>query len=437
MVPLPRRRVLEGIGSLTLATLAGCTSDGPEGGPTSTPTPDSTETPAVTPTPTPPEEESLVETDPTELDASPLRPDWENHLPGQYELSTPGLGPANMYIGSRRELFAIDRDDGEIDWVTDLRAMTRAITPVVTDDAVYATARNLMSNYIQESGVDELWEDEHSYATPTEGATVCALDPTTGEEHWFRRDLPISGSPALDGGLLYVGLADLDGSTGVAAIAPDDGAVEWELELDTAQLFSNPAFGDDGVYFTTAPSTGGNSWVVAVSRSGSFRWTHELEGEVINGLAVADGVAFVGTDEGVMYAIDERDHVVWERPISERPDNAITTTPVVHDGTVYVSATDRLHALDAETGEERWRGAYTDDAHSGLSIADGMVHVGGIEISSFTLDGSEATWRIDLPGSAGSFGAPLYDEEEDAIYTGACVKVEDFDWYDHTVYRLA
>ena len=438
-----RRQLLTGIGVFATTLVAGCTADREVQTPEPTPTPtDSPTPPAATPytpttpaTGTPTDDEDVVKTEPTDLDASPLQPAWEQILPGQYELSTPGLGEQHVFIGSRREIFAVNRDTGVIDWATDLGAMTRAITPEVTDGAVYAAARNLMGNQIQEDNIDGVWVDEHDYDEPTGGSTLSALEPTSGAVLW-ENSLPISGSPVLDNDQLFIGLATLDGRTGVASVHPADGSVNWKVEVDTPEVFSNPSFSDDCILFTTGPDEAGDSWVVSVSQAGELRWTRRLEGEVWNELTVADGVAYAGTDEGVLYAIESDNTVNWSRVVSDAPRNAIHTTPAVHNGVVYVSATNRLFALDVEDGEELWRGGYTDDARSGISISGGMVHVGGLEISSFDLDGNEAKWRIDLPGSAGSFGAPLYDEHDEAIYTGACVKIDNFDWYEHTLYRL-
>lgn len=46
------------------------------------------------------------------------------------------------------------------------------------------------------------------------------------------------------------------------------------------------------------------------------------------------------------------------------------------DGVVYVASFDRaLYALEAATGEERWRLAIDGSVDSGPSIADGVLYV--------------------------------------------------------------
>lgn len=431
---MQRRPLLHSMAT-AIATLAvaGCLSDDEAPSPTtSTRTPTSTPTPAPYPSPardpTPTPHSGDLVTEPTPLDEAPLTPRWEVTLPGQYELSTPGIDGTRVYIGTRRELFAIDRSSGAIHWDVDLGAMTRAFSAAVTDTIIVAAARNVMDHGLLREGVDDLWEDPHPYDTPTDGGHLHAIKPASGNRVWSI-EAPVSGSPVVEDGRIFVPyVIDDSMETGVTAFSLASGEELWSVELDVPPIFSNPVL-DDRIYVASSGDTDGDSHLAAITRDGDVVDTGALTGTVWNDFTVHDNHLYVGTDAGYLYAIADEGYLTWRKDLG----NACYTTPAIGDGTIYASATDRLLALDM-SGEILWRGRYTHDARSGISVSEGLVHVGGLEISAFAEDGSAAPWRIDLPGSAGSFGAPIY--EDGVLYTGACIKREIDDWYDHVMYAL-
>jgi outer membrane protein assembly factor BamB len=82
-------------------------------------------------------------------------------------------------------------------------------------------------------------------------------------------------------------------------------------------------------------------------------WRAPTGGDVVSSPAIADGVVYVGSDEGSLYAFDlatgaRRWRVNLESPVS--------ASPAVGGGLVYVAARDgRVWAFDAGTGTRRWR----------------------------------------------------------------------------------
>ena len=126
------------------------------------------------------------------------------------------------------------------------------------------------------------------------------------------------------------------------------------------------------------------------------------------GVTVGDGMAYLGVNGGTIYAVDlAKGKVAWTAELG-RP---VATQPAFTDGTVVVglqASREEPHptvvALDAATGEERWRADDESQAAivSTASIADGTVYVaftGGQEssIDAFALDTGGRRWRTRFP----------------------------------------
>ena len=126
------------------------------------------------------------------------------------------------------------------------------------------------------------------------------------------------------------------------------------------------------------------------------------------GVTVGDGMAYLGVNGGTIYAVDlAKGKVAWTAELG-RP---VATQPAFTDGTVVVglqASRQEPHptvvALDASTGEERWRADDESQAAivSTASIAGGTVYVaftGGQEssIDAFDLDTGGRRWRTRFP----------------------------------------
>ena len=90
-----------------------------------------------------------------------------------------------------------------------------------------------------------------------------------------------------------------------------------------------------------------------VVHDGALIWTFTTGGWVLTAPVVADGVVYVGSDDGSLYALSAgTGEPLW----SFATDDVVRSAPTVVDGTVYFGSNDNhLYALDAATGEELWR----------------------------------------------------------------------------------
>lgn len=182
-----------------------------------------------------------------------------------------------------------------------------------------------------------------------------------------------------------------------------------------------------------------------------IRWRFQTGGPVRSSPTVADGIVYVGSTDGRLYALDATTGVrIWEidvgSPVSSSPavaeglvlfasgDGVIRgvearegalrwrfdtgellpwewgregwdvylSSPVVRDESVVFGAGDgSVYALDLQTGEERWRFATTMRIRSSPAIADEAVFVGGGDgvVYRLALDDGEVQWSYETEGA--------------------------------------
>ena len=78
-----------------------------------------------------------------------------------------------------------------------------------------------------------------------------------------------------------------------------------------------------------------------------------------------DGVAYVGSADGILYALDA---ATGEERWRFATDVVFTSSPAVSQETVVAASGQSLYALDAGTGMERWRFEMSDVLASSPAI---------------------------------------------------------------------
>ena len=149
-------------------------------------------------------------------------------------------------------------------------------------------------------------------------------------------------------------------------------------------------------------------------------WTYETVGRFGSGIGelspvAAAGTVYLHTSSGRIAALDaatgdER----WRR---DEPSSfgAGHSTPTLEDGTLFVGIEDALHALDPTTGETKWTAGTAETVTSSPVVADGTVFVQGGGVAAFDAATGEERWHVDIPTATRSSTAVA----DGTVYVGS------------------
>jgi outer membrane protein assembly factor BamB len=189
---------------------------------------------------------------------------------------------------------------------------------------------------------------------------LTALDPNTGAAIW---EAPMTGNrmsdgtPAVDGGRVYVGeqLTDrvvaYDAATGqrlwVSATNPDGGSQDAAPTAAAGRVFIGYS----------------NAVIARDAASGAELWVHRSSGpgwgdSTAAAPAVAGGTLYMGFPDGRVTAMDVASGaVLWSVRLPGRPyHGGVPSSPAVSGNTLYVGSNNgHLYGLDRSTGAERFR----------------------------------------------------------------------------------
>lgn len=242
-----------------------------------------------------------------------------------------------------------------------------------------------------------------------------AIDRHTGKLRWrFDAGDAVTASPAVAGGLVLA--ATHHGR--MFAVSERTGRLAWSRQSGAAlPLNTYPAGGWD--IWASSPCVAGQTVVIGGQdgmvyaldlASGRLKWTARTGGRVRGTPAIADGMVVVGSWDGRVYALDlatGRERWV-HRTVGDTLDSqkfgfdrrAIQSSPAVVDGGVYIGSRDGgLYALDAATGERRWRFSHRGSWVVGSpAVQRGLVYVGSSDghfIQAVDAATGTETWRYE------------------------------------------
>ncbi|MEU7035615.1 PQQ-binding-like beta-propeller repeat protein [Streptomyces sp. NPDC046237] len=352
-------------------------------------------------------------------------------------------------------------------------------TPVVAGDLLYVTsfevhALDVASGRRQFKTRDVAWSMAVAQGRihASDGPTLYALDATDGSERWRLQTDAWVYSLKVDRGTVVTGTR----GGGVQGWEASNGAKLWEItgaQTDFETPEAGPAVHGDTVYVwrdarlqaldartgaerwsypvgdaascgnvpvRVAPAEDGCVYVSAGTRvlsidiaGGHVRWHFEAPAVFLSPAAFAPGPAVTGGGVyladylGTVYALDattgqDRWRIATESRQSIEP-------VLVVDGNVHVGSGSALYTLDAVTGTPKWRFAAGGELTGTPVVADGRVHFGSADHVLYTLDatGGQLRWKLatggEITGSPVARGGVVYACSKDrCVYALDAVK---------------
>lgn len=189
--------------------------------------------------------------------------------------------------------------------------------------------------------------------------------------------------------------------------------VKWKFPTGD-RVISSPVCQDKVLYFG---GDDGNIYAVE-AETGQQLWKRATGGPAPSTPAVANGTVYAGSYEGKFYALNAQTGAIrWkfatggERRFEAKgihglePRNqtmadqydVFLSSPVIVQGTVYFGSGDGyLYALDAASGELKWKFKTGDVIHASPAYADGVLYVGSWDSFFYAVDAAtgKEKWRF-------------------------------------------
>lgn len=260
----------------------------------------------------------------------------------------------------------------------------------------------------------------------------------------FKTDGWVISSPTLTDGVLYVGSDDGK----LYAIDADKGQEKWHFATtggfaggpirSTAAIVNGTVYFSsyDGFFYALEAATGKLKWKFEHGER-QFEAKHLHYRPPVNqtsadfwdffesSAAVDKGVVYFGSGDGNMYALDAgTGQLKWKFATKD----VVHSSPAIYDGVVYFGSWDgRLYAVDAATGQEKWNymTGLDNDGHnqvgiqSSPSVVDGVVYFAsrhGGNVYALDAKTGKEIWHFDNKGSWISTSPVVYDG---LVYVGA------------------
>jgi outer membrane protein assembly factor BamB len=213
-------------------------------------------------------------------------------------------------------------------------------------------------------------------------------------------------SPMFRGNPAHTGVYAAPSTLLKGEIAWSFDVMSWELyqaleNMDGSYVMpTTPAVVDGRIYVCAGP------YFTVLNESGQLVYRVKLGGRSLASPAVVDGVAYLPTEEGKLYALDiTNGTTLWTCPIGGPtflkqvdPWDVYHSSPVVVDDTVYVGGADGcIYALSTKKGKQRWRFQTGHVVRATPAVAEGRVFCGSFDGKVYALDAASGRrlWEVD------------------------------------------
>jgi outer membrane protein assembly factor BamB/tRNA A-37 threonylcarbamoyl transferase component Bud32 len=273
--------------------------------------------------------------------------------------SSPTVHNGVVYIGAYdNNLYALQASDGAFKW------------KFATEGGIAATPAIDLDNQIVIVG--------------SEDSVVYAIDMRTGRIVWtIMTERPVRCSACVAHGHVFFGSDDGK----LYAAKSSNGRVIWKHDAG-GPVRSRPWVTDEFIIFGSETGE-----VIGLDLGGAPKWRFRARRGVTSSPVVHDGVAFLGSSDWHVYAVDiKTGYSIWRY----RTQKPVWSSPAIDPAlkALFIGSVDgNLYALDTESGKERWRFETENQITSSPAVANGAVYFGSIDKRIYSVDGKSGKLR--------------------------------------------
>ena len=279
--------------------------------------------------------------------------------------SSPALNKGKVYFSSKDgNLYCLDADKGSLIWKYQTKGADCS-SPVLGDNKVFSASGfpNKFIYAVNAENGEEVWRKDTQqmvYSSPalskdkvyigSNDGNIYCLDKDKGDILWKYHTTGgvYFSSPAIEGGRLYIATGNFDWS--VYALDLESGKLIWKYVIEdkkpTPNYVSSPALGDGKIFivagytqqylycldsksgkliwkkelssasrlgFSSSPVVTQDTVYVASAEgklkafeiaTGRLVWEYDLGEDVLSSLAISEGMLFIATFNGTLYAFE-------------------------------------------------------------------------------------------------------------------------------------
>lgn len=214
-----------------------------------------------------------------------------------------------------------------------------------------------------------------------------AVDAVTGKRIGYKKfRSPISGTPAVDGSMVYFGTEG--GKMTFFAFDLVESDTRWSSPL--GGIASSPLLIDGKLYVGSLPGV----FYCINPLNGDEIWKYDSKAAIHSSPVAADSLIVFANDAGVVICLSRRSGLeVWRYQTGA----AIFGAATVAGGTVFVGSRDHLlYAIEADNGRLRWKYDAGDRIVASPSSNDSLVFVPSLDgrLAALSMRDGHCVWKF-------------------------------------------
>ncbi len=321
-------------------------------------------------------------------------------------VATPAVGPERVYFVVKQTIYALNRATSALEWKLPVGTEIHSAL-VLHNGTLYFGADDGKLWAVDAQGGTAKWKfaaDGPIKSAPlvmddvlyfgSDDKRVYAFNLASDSLLWqFPTGGKVQTTPVIWGDRVYIASRDKY----LYALRRSNGTLIWNYFLEDADVFSSPAIEGDTIL------TAAGSCLFAVDlKHGHKRWAFTA-GDLITGTpAIQSRMAFIGTNEGVVYGIDTtRGRPVWRFP-QQGGRGAILSSPVLAGEVLLCRAAYSESARGAvspgQYGQPMGQPAYGPPGMPGMGgPTAGTTQRGATVLLGLSAEDGTLLWEYRLP----------------------------------------